>query len=288
MRKQNLKYYQNTEGVVISKHFKEKVIEPVFNQTLQINFNTPSVFDTDTLGTFSGLIQRKEDPKKTVLKKCLSGLSLIDCNVGIATEASFGSHPVIPFINAHEEWMVFVDEIRQFTVFEKIVSTETTQFQECFSNIYQAVSFITENQFPQQGVTLQPPSLDNLNAETYYGGIQNLEDFQQYFENLKKKHPKVCVTAELRAHMNPSRMEVIQQLAKKLVNRIMTLCPSCQTPGFGVCSVVEGLPCKLCGQATSGIKAYVYLCQKCNYQEQRTNEIESEYQDPMYCNFCNP
>jgi hypothetical protein len=54
-------------------------------------------FDTDLLVTFTDEIECKCDPLTTVKNKCLHAMELKSCDLGIASESSFGSHPSIFF-----------------------------------------------------------------------------------------------------------------------------------------------------------------------------------------------
>jgi hypothetical protein len=42
------------------------------------------------------------------------------------------------------------------------------------------------------------------------------------------------VETDMRAMYNPSRMTVIQNATKKLVEKINSCCPNCNIPGFGI------------------------------------------------------
>jgi hypothetical protein len=43
----------------------------------------------------------------------------------------------------------------------------------------------------------------------------------------------------MRAMYNPSRMTVIQNATKKLVEKINSCCPHCNIPGFGITDAKE-------------------------------------------------
>jgi hypothetical protein len=84
--------------LIASKHKKERVIAPLVVEALGIKDVFISDFDTDSLGTFSGEISRKEDPITTVRNKCLKAMELSNCDLAIANEGSFGPHPSFLFL----------------------------------------------------------------------------------------------------------------------------------------------------------------------------------------------
>jgi len=111
--------------IIATKHKKEKVIAPLFEKELGVKCFTPSNFDTDLLGTFTGEVERKDDPLVTLRNKCLLAMDLTNCDLGIASEGSFGSHPYIPFIQADDELLIFIDKKNDLEIIERELSTET-------------------------------------------------------------------------------------------------------------------------------------------------------------------
>jgi len=72
--------------------------------------------DTDTLGTFSGEVERKGCGLECAGRKCAWGLQLVGNKVayGLASEGSFGPHPFIPFLPCNQEILYFIDLQRGF------------------------------------------------------------------------------------------------------------------------------------------------------------------------------
>lgn len=70
----------------------------------------------------------------------------------------------------------------------------------------------------------------------------------------------VRVETDMRAHMNPTRMKIINKLAEKLAVRLVNLCPNCSCPGRGVIDVARGLPSEAYGLKTKQIAQEVYGC----------------------------
>jgi ribosomal protein S27AE len=83
-------------------------------------------------------------------------------------------------------------------------------------------------------------------------------------------------------------MGVIKNATFKLVQKINSICPKCNMPGFGITDAKKGLACGLCGMPTNSILSYVYTCQNCQFTQQEMYPNKKMVEDPMYCNYCNP
>ena len=92
----------------------------------------------------------------------------------------------------------------------------------------------------------------------------------------------------MRAMYNPTRMKVIEKATKKLVDKINSCCPQCQTPGFGITDAKKGLRCMQCNFSTRSTLSYIYTCQKCSYTYEEMYPNKKTTEDPMYCDVCNP
>ena len=142
--------------------------------------------------------------------------------------------------------------------------------------------------FPSHALIVRPFPRDN--QAPILKGIQSDENLERaFFESLKlSPENKVWVETDMRAHLNPTRMKMIASLGTKLAHRLNTLCPNCQTPGWGTVDIMTGLPCNECGLATGEIKAEVFGCTKCPYQESSPPHHGKESASPEYCTNCNP
>ena len=111
---------------------------------------------------------------------------------------------------------------------------------------------------------------------------------QKTFEKLINARNSIFVETDMRAMYNPTRMTVIENATKKLVEKINSSCPACQTPGFCVTSSTKGLTCSLCGLPTKSTLSSIYQCQQCEYTKEEMYPHKKTNEDPMYCDFCNP
>jgi hypothetical protein len=96
------------------------------------------------------------------------------------------------------------------------------------------------------------------------------------------------VETDMRAHMNPSRMVVIREVAVKLAERLAANCSRCLTPGWGVIRAEKGLECSWCGVETEIVKNEIYGCIKCDFEEVRERADGMKRAEPSHCQNCNP
>ena len=92
----------------------------------------------------------------------------------------------------------------------------------------------------------------------------------------------------MRGLYNPTRMKVIEKAAIQLISKIKSVCPECDSPGFGVVRAISGLLCRWCKFETKSTYSHIYQCQKCNYEIEKKFPNGKETEDPMYCDYCNP
>ncbi len=111
--------------LVASMHNKHQVIAPIFKREWNSEVVCEVEMNTDQFGTFSGEIERELDPLSSAIAKCRLGLNLSGLDLGVATEGSFGPHPSLPWMAAHEEWMVLLDEKNDLTISKRKWSINT-------------------------------------------------------------------------------------------------------------------------------------------------------------------
>jgi len=117
--------FERRRLIIATKHHKEQVIAPLLEEALGVNCFVDESFDTDTLGTFSGEIEREQDPISTARLKCLKAMELNNCDLGVASEGSFGVHPSIFFASADDEFLIFIDKKNDLEIIARELSTET-------------------------------------------------------------------------------------------------------------------------------------------------------------------
>jgi len=271
--------------VIATKHEKEKVIAPLLEQALGVACFIQEGFDTDTLGTFTGEIERELDPIATARQKCLLAMEVSNCDLGIASEGSFGPHPSIFFVSADDEFLIFIDKKNDLEIIVRELSTETNFNGSEIKNEQELLDFADLVKFPSHGLILRKSKIDN---SYIVKGITNLEDLKKSFHLMLEKFNNVYAETDMRAMHNPSRMTVIKNATKKLVDKVNSCCPQCNIPGFGVTDAKKGLECSLCGSPTNSTLSFIYSCQKCHFKKEEMYPHKKTTEEPMYCDFCNP
>ena len=271
--------------VIATKHNKEKVIAPILERELGVKCFVPVNLDTDALGTFTGEVERKDDPITTARKKCLLAMELENCDMAIASEGSFGPHPSIFFAQADDEFLLFIDKKNNLEIIVRELSLETNFNGSVITNKKELDEFAEKVKFPSHGLIIRKADTDFSEIEK---GITNKNKLIETYNHFANLYGSVYVETDMRAMYNPTRMTVIETATVKLANKINTLCPDCNSPGFGITAAKQGLPCELCHFPTRSTLSYIYNCQKCSYSKEEKYPNEKYFEDPTYCDICNP
>lgn len=277
--------FNGRQLVIATKHHKENVIAPLFDKAFGLNCFPAKDFDTDLLGTFSGEIDRKDDPVTTLRKKCLLAMELSGCDLGIASEGSFGAHPAIPFVQADDEFIIFIDKKNKLELIERELSTDTNFNGEEVKSEKALIDFAHQGRFPSHAIIMQPSVTD---ISDIVKGIDSWDLLHESFDRFFKKYGQAYVLTDMRALYNPTRMAVIKKAAEKLITKIGSLCPECQKPGFSVTESKRGLPCERCKLPTKSTLSYIYVCTECSFVKEEKFPNHKQFEEPMFCDYCNP
>jgi hypothetical protein len=277
--------FKNRRLVIATKHEKEKIIAPLLENALGVLCFVQEDFDTDELGTFTGEIERELDPIATARQKCLMAMKLSNCDLGIASEGSFGAHPSIFFAPADDEFLIFIDAKNNLEIIARELSMETNFNGSEIVNEAALLEFAELVKFPSHGLILRKSKTD---SKTIIKGISDVNQLKEAFKKLIEGVDSIYAETDMRAMHNPSRMAVIELATKKLVDKINSFCPQCSTPGFGITTVKKGLKCSWCGLPTNSSLSFIHSCEKCNFTKEELHPHKKTTEDPMYCNYCNP
>ncbi|WP_292891331.1 DUF6671 family protein [Nonlabens sp.] len=277
--------FENRKLVIATKHKKEKVIAPLLEKHLGVTCFLNECFDTDVLGTFSGEIERKLDPIATVRKKCLLAMEASNCDLGVASEGSFGVHPSIFFASADDEFVILIDKKNNLEIISRELSLKTNFNGQEITTEKEMLDFAKSVKFPTHGLILRKSEKDNNHIVK---GITDISVLIETFKNLLGTSKSIYVETDMRAMYNPTRMSVIKDATKKLVDIVNSCCPECHTPGFAITDKKIGLKCILCGLPTKSTLSYIYKCQSCEYTKEEMYPHKKTSEDAMYCDFCNP
>ncbi|MCY7352181.1 MAG: hypothetical protein LH606_16200 [Cytophagaceae bacterium] len=277
--------FKDRKLIIATKHEKEKVIAPILEKSLGVFCFVNENFDTDLLGTFTGEIERELDPITTARQKCLMAMELTNCDLGLASEGSFGPHPSLFFICADDEFLIFIDKKNNLEIVVRELSIATNFNGKEIKTEEELLQFANSVNFPSHGLILRKDRVDNNDI---IKGITEINRLKEAFNKLFDKFKSVYAETDMRALYNPSRMKVIEAATQKLITKINSLCPQCSKPGFGITDAKRGLKCSLCGLPTSTILNYIYVCQHCQYTKEEMYPHKKTTEDPMYCDYCNP
>lgn len=277
--------FEDRKLLIATKHQKERVIAPLLEEALGVSCVVAEQFDTDALGTFTGEVEREADPVTTARKKCEMALEMYGYDLAVASEGSFGPHPVLGFVPADEEFLLLLDKKNSLEVVARKLSLETNFAGEEVSTEEQLLTFAAEARFPSHALVIRP---ERSSDTAITKGITDQGQLLEVFRRLRLQHDQVYVETDMRAMYNPTRMSVIRQATEQLLTKVNSCCPACHTPGFGVTSVKQGLPCGGCGFPSHSILSEILACQKCSHTLERKYPNNKKVEDPAYCQLCNP
>lgn len=275
--------YADQIVLLASKHNKEHAIEPVFRQMLACNVCVDDI-DTDQFGTFTGEVPRSLSAYQTCILKATYAANEKKYALAIASEGSFGAHPSNPFIPHAHEIMVFVDLEKNWVISEQLITPNTNYKMMTINKDTRLDSFLTSALFPSHALTLQSGDRRVVIAKA----INDHHQLQASLSDGFKQYHELFIATDMRAMMNPTRMQTLGTLAETLAIRIKRLCRGCGIPGFGFKSVSGHLPCSLCRDNTKMYQYEEWGCIQCDYQEQRPRTDGLVIGDPTHCDYCNP
>lgn len=280
--------YQGRQVALATKHQKELVLEQPLREAVGLTIFVPDNLDTDLLGTFSGEVARLGTPREVAIKKARWGMHASGLTLGLASEGSFGPDPQLVFVPAHHELLAFVDEDMGIEVVEQILSSQTNFAHDAAKTVDDLTDFLARAQFPSHGLIVRPNS--GLQPGLLFKGITEVSALKDAVTRCATASADglAHVETDMRAHMNPTRRQVLREVAVSLGRRLATFCPECQTPGWGLVDVVKGLPCEWCGGETTLVRAEVHGCVQCEYRESIPRSDGLRVAPPKDCPWCNP
>jgi len=276
-----MKIFEGRTCVIATMHGKESVIAPILENQLKVKTDIPKGFNSDQFGTFSGEVERKVSPYHSAKLKCCSAMEIAGDTLGIASEGSFGPHPQFFFAPCDEELILLMDLKNGLEVVHREISVHTNFMASEVKSLEELKDFALRALFPSHGLILRT---DNELKK----GIVDWEVLEKNWRRLKNYGQSVFVETDMRAMFNPTRMEVIELAVRNLAKKIHSTCPQCDMPGFYVKDYQSGLPCRSCGFPTRSPLAEISICDKCNFQIENQYPNGIKFEDPKYCDFCNP
>lgn len=278
-------FFSGRRLLIVTKHHKEQVIAPLLEEKLGVSCFVTKDFDTDSLGTFSGEIDRNDDALTTLRNKCREGMQLEGYDLAVATEGSFGNHPTIFFAPANDELILLIDQKHNLEIVERVVSMETNFDSSEIHTKDDLKAFLDKVKFPSHGVILKD---DPKNWTKIYKDSTDYDTVEKIYNEIVTSNASCFIETDMRAMHNPTRMKIINDVTCKLINKLQTFCPDCSYPGFGVVGVEAGLLCSNCSMPTRSTFSHSYQCQHCHHEAKVMFPNGKQLEDPMYCDYCNP
>ncbi|MBS1527851.1 MAG: hypothetical protein JST19_19560 [Bacteroidetes bacterium] len=280
-----MKLFRGRKLVIATKHKKEAVIAPALEAALGVTCLVDPGLDTDKFGTFTGEIERDDDPITTARKKCLAAMDRTGCELAVASEGSFGPHPTLLFVPADDEIVLLVDQANTLEIFGREVSLNTNFNGQTVQTCGELLAFARKATFPSHGLIIRDEKDSNKFIRK---GIISEKELINAFETTIASFGSGFVETDMRALYNPTRMEIIRQATNRLLDKINSICPQCSAPGFGLTDIKPGLPCASCGLPTRSALYHILRCIRCSYTEEDKFPLRLTVENPMYCDYCNP
>jgi hypothetical protein len=188
-------------------------------------------------------------------------------------------------VPANEEWIVLIDKLNQLEIITREISTATNFSGQYVASQEELNQFAKEALFPSHALILRD---SEGGVREIIKGLLDPNLLYKEFKRMLNSYGRVFVETDMRGMHNPTRMQVIESVTNKLVEKINCCCPSCHTPGFDIVQVITGLPCGTCTSPTRSVKTLIYGCSKCAFEQLIDYPDNKEMEDPMYCDYCNP
>ena len=279
--------YGGWRVALLTQHGKERVLAPLLGSALGCRVERIAGYDTDLLGTFTREIPRAGTQLEAARKKARIGMELSGLPLGLASEGSFGPDPMMGMFAWNVEFLIWIDAERDLEIVG--VAQGKTNFGHLLATGWEeAEAFARQAGFPGHFLVVRPEGENDPRIRKGIAEWAALEAaFARALEQSASRRRRVFLETDMRAHANPTRMEVIRLAAEDLVKKLRSLCPACGVPGFGIVERLDGLPCEDCGAPTRETRAEVHGCLKCAHRITR-ERTDRQSADPGRCDYCNP
>lgn len=270
--------YDGRRAALATRHGKEQVIAPAFAAVTGLAVTVPAGIDTDALGTFTGETPRAGSMLQAARAKARLGMAASGLPIGLASEGSFGPHPVLPFLAMGRELLIVIDDERGIEVVEEAASERTNFAALEIAPGADVEGFLARAGFPGHALVLR-------SDERLVKGIATRDELGGL---LSRCTGPLRLETDMRAHVNPTRMAGIGRLALRLAQRLATPCPVCAAPGFGTVRRETGLPCSACAAPTPLVSRLVCRCPLCGHETASPRNDGRQAATPAECPECNP
>ena len=277
--------YRSQRVALLTQHGKQDVIAPALHSAVACNVERVAGIDTDLLGTFTREIPRAGTQREAARHKARLGMARAGLPLGIASEGAFGPDPMMGMLPWNVELLVWIDNVRGIEVTAS--AQGAANFAHLKTDDWDAVQqFAQQWRFPDHHLVMRPEQDGDPRIRKGVASWPALEAAFHWAQQ-RSSTALVFIETDMRADANPTRMQAIQRAALELGQRLASLCPACDMPGFWIVRHVPGLPCGRCGEPTQAVIADVLACVQCDHHIER-QRADVRVADPAHCDFCNP
>lgn len=275
--------YHGRVAALATRHRKLASVAPALRNTLGLEVVSVDV-DTDSFGTFSGEIGRQGTPFDVAVAKARVGMARSSLSLGVASEGSFGPDDAVPFLTADTELVVLVDDESGIVVVETCVDLVPPSIRLEVNPRNLDMDVLVAGGFPAHGVIVRPVGA----AQPVMKGIHGERVLRRAIDICAMASPTATarIESDFRAHHHPSRRGVIERATNRLARRLKSLCPACDSPGWGVTRREPGARCRQCAAPTRMPLAEHWGCVACSHSVAIT--VQADGADPARCVGCNP
>jgi hypothetical protein len=249
-------------SALLTKHKKEQVIKPIFEQATGCRVDVLSDYDTDMFGTFTGDVERPGTQLETARMKARRAIDISGLDIGLSSEGSFGPHPSIPFVPLNIELVMLIDDRGKLEICGEWSGSDTNYSRETVDSLDKAKEFAVMAGFPQHQLVVKPASGQ---PRDLIKGIHEYEELAKAIAWAISLSPerRAIIETDMRAHANPTRMANILKATQNLIDKLNSVCSACGAPGFWISERKIGLPCEWCETPTNEILSEISKCLKC-------------------------
>lgn len=268
-----------------TKHGKEEILSPLFREMAMVCERVD--VDTDQFGTFSGEVERTGSIRETLRKKIhAAAKSRPQDRLFLASEGSFGPHPVLGFIQSDLESLLFWDRQTELEIYAEYLCPSPVHAEAVLGPLDDYRSFLEKVPLPDHSVIVRPEGL----FEPIAKGLMTRPEIEQAMLNCfcSSTNGKVVIATDLRAHKNQTRRRAIEKAGRALIEKLSSFCPACGIPGYSVSSGVPGLKCESCGEPSEVAGSVIWECAKCGKFEERPRPDGKTSLPVEECPICNP
>lgn len=277
--------FSNRVASVLTKHGKELVLNEVLSPATGLQIQLTSAYDTDLLGTFTLDIPRYGSQLDAVRKKARIGMELLGTELGLANEGAFVADPYAGMLPWNTELVILIDQKLQLEI-TGFSSAPAQNSHSYVSHWEELEKFAQAALFPSHYLVIKPTDEHHPKSIKNISEINQLKDAFEWASAHSSKGV-VYVENDLRAFTNPTRMDNIRRAVIDLANKMNSLCPACQMPGYWIQDIERGLPCNACGMPTEQEIAKIWGCLKCEYRDKEGMKV-LRFANPSQCQHCNP